>query len=81
MLTGAGIGNRQNLARGLGANKPHRWVLHGETRTDVSVDPLHMTFGLNASALGDEVEHVVRPVLNSRVGHACAGLDDDFDDR
>ena len=68
MLVGTGIGHRQHLARGLGADHDHRGVLHGQSGADVAVDPLHVALSLDLGPFGDQVVHVVGPVLDGGVG-------------
>ena len=80
MLARAGVGDREDLARGLGAHEPDGRVLHGEAGADVAVDPLHVAALFDPGTLGDQVEDVVRPVLDGGVGHPGVGLDDDLDD-
>ena len=81
VLAGAGVGDGEDLAGGLGADHVDGRVLHGEAAADVAVDPLHVALGLDPGPLGDQVEDVVRPVLDGRVGDAGRRLDDDLDDR
>ena len=80
-LARTGIGSRQNSARGLGPNHDNCWVLHCQPATDVAIDPFHMAALFNASSLGDQVEHIVRPVLDGGVGHTGMGLDHDLNNR
>ncbi len=47
---------------------------------DVAVDPFHVALGLDPRPLGDEVVDVRTPVLDRRVRHPRARLDDDLDD-
>ena len=59
--------------------EPDRWVLHGDLRTDVSIDPFHGRAFFGNRTLGHQVVHVVRPVLDGRVPHSCILLGDDLD--
>ncbi|CAB4561223.1 unannotated protein [freshwater metagenome] len=79
VLPRAGKGDGQRLALCALAHKINRRVLHGYLRTQVAVDPLHRCVFVGDGTLGDQVVHVVRPVLNGRVANAGALLDDDFD--
>ena len=79
MLASAGISNRQHFTRCLRTNQVDAWVLHGELRTNVAIDPLHVAFCFNAGTLGDQVVHVWRPVLNGGVGNAGTWLHHNFD--
>ncbi len=58
-----------------------RRVLHRQFRAEVAVDPLHRRLFVRDSALGDEVEDVLRPVLDRRVADPRALLGDDLDHR
>ena len=78
VLAGAGVGHRQHFTRGLRAHEVHAGVLHGELRADVAVDPLHVPALFHASALGDEVVHVGRPVLDGGVGDTGMRLHHDL---
>ena len=55
-------------------------VLHGQLATQVGVDPFHRRILEGLGALGNKVEHVVRPVLDGGVAAAPAFLHDDLDD-
>ena len=79
MLASTCVSHRQHFARCFWTHQVHAWVFHGQFRSDVAVDPLHVAFGLNASALGNQVVHVWRPVLNGRVCHVRTWLNNDFD--
>ena len=81
VLTGAGVGDREHLTARLRPDHVHARVLHRELRADVAVDPLHVAFRLDPRPLGDEVVDVRAPVLDRRVRHPGARLDDDLDDR
>ncbi len=72
VLTRAGVGDRENLARGLGPHEVDRWVLDGESRADVAVDPFDVGLRFAAGPLGDEVVHVGGPVLDGRIGNPRA---------
>ena len=80
VLAGAGVGDREHLARGLRADEVDARVLHRQLRADVAVDPLHVALGLDPGPLGDQVVDVRAPVLDRRVRDPGAGLDDDLDD-
>src|ERR1019366_7150577 len=80
-LTRSGVGDGEDFARRLRTHQIDRRVLHGETRTDVAVNPLDVRFGFGPCALGHEVIDVVRPVLDGGVGDARAGQGDELDDR
>src|SRR3954451_20226426 len=80
VLALAGEGDGQRLALGVLAHQVDRRVLHRHLGADVAVDPLHGGALLAGGALGDEVVHVVRPVLDRRVPAAGVLLDDDLDD-
>src|SRR5690606_5958866 len=80
VLAPPGVGDRAHLPGRPGADEPHGGVLHRQPTADVAVDPLHVALGLDPRPLGDEVVHVVRPVLDGRVGDAGARLDHDLDD-
>ena len=58
-----------------------RRVLHRQLRAEVAVDPLHRRVLVGDGPLGDEVEDVLRPVLDGRVADAGPGLGDDLDHR
>lgn len=73
-------GDRQSLTLGVRAHEVAGGVLHVGLGTDVAVDPLHRAALLDVGTLGDEVVHVVRPVLDGRVTAAGVLLDDDLDD-
>ena len=55
--------------------------MHIRLRPDVAVDPLHRPVRIDLGALGDEVDDVVRPVLNSRIPALAAFLNDDLNHR
>ena len=80
VLALAGEGDGQGLALGVLAHQPDGRVLHGDLGADVAVDPLHGGALVADGALGDEVVHVVGPVLDRRVAAAGALLHDDLDD-
>ena len=53
------------------AEKVDPWVLHGELRTRVRINPLDRCTRVRVRALGDQVVNVVRPVLNGGVANLC----------
>src|SRR5699024_11520796 len=55
-------------------------VLHRDLGADVRIDPLHRSALFDGRALGHEVVHVVRPVLDRRVADLGVLLHDDFHD-
>ena len=71
-----GHGRRGGVRLGEDAGR----VLHRSLGPDVAVDPFHRAALAHVGALGDEVVHVVRPVLHGGVAHAGVLLDDDLDD-
>src|SRR5260364_61955 len=73
--------NRQCLTLCMGAHEVASRVFHIGFGTDIAVDPLHRAAFFDVSALGDEVVHVVRPVLDGRITAASVLFDDDLDDR
>ena len=81
MLPRAGISHRQNLSGCLRADHHHCRVFHGQSGTDVAVDPLHPPLGFDPGPLGHQVVDVVGPVLDSRVGHPGRRLDNDLYNR
>src|SRR5215212_8185257 len=80
VLAVAGERDRQDLAMGALAHQVDAWVLHRELRAEVAVDPLDGRVGVGPCALGDQVEHVVRPVLDGRVADSRARLGEQLDD-
>src|SRR5699024_6323292 len=66
------------LALGVLAHQVDRRVLHRHLGADVAVDPLHGRALLAGGALGDQVVHVVRPVLDGRVAAPATLLDHDL---
>ncbi len=80
VLALAGEGDRQRLALGVLAEQVDGRVLHRDLGADVAVDPLHRRALVRRGPLGDEVVHVVRPVLDRRVPDAGVLLHDDLDD-
>src|ERR1044071_3823719 len=47
------------------------WVFHGQTRTDVAVDPFHFGVFMRDPALRHEVENVGAPILHRDVLKLC----------
>ena len=80
VLSLTGVGHRQHLARCLRTDHDDRGVLHREAGADVAVDPLHMALRFDPGPLRDQVEDVVGPVLDGRVGDPGRRLDDDLHD-
>ena len=81
MLSGAGKGDREDLAVGALAQQVHAGVLHRQARAKVAVDPLDCRVLLRHRSLGDQVEDVGRPVLDCRVTDAGPGQSDQLYDR
>ena len=81
VLTLTGEGDGQHFSVSTGLHEPHRRVLHGEFGTEVSVDPFHGGVAIGSSSLGDQVEDVVRPVLDGGVPATATFFDDNFDYR
>src|SRR5215212_1361491 len=79
VLARAREGDREHLAVRALAHQVDARVLHGQLGTEVAVDPLDRGVGLRHGALGDEVEHVLRPVLHGRVADPRARLGDQLD--
>ena len=73
--------DREGLAPGVLAHQVDRRVLHRHLGADVAVDPLHRRALLGDGALGHQVVHVVRPVLDRGVTAARVLLHDDLDHR
>src|SRR5665647_2421558 len=69
------------FAGGVLAHQVDGRVLHGHFGPDVPVHPLHGGALAGGRPLGDQVVHVVRPVLDGRVPHPGVLLHDDLDDR
>ena len=61
------------------AEQVDRRVLHRQLRAEVAVDPLHRRVLVGDSALRDQVEDVLRPVLDRRVADPGVRLSDDLD--
>ncbi len=78
VLTITGKGNRQHLAVGALLHQPHRRIFRRQLRAEVAVDPLHRGVAVGDGSFGDEVVHVVGPVLDRGVAAAAAFLDDDL---
>ena len=81
VLALAGEGDREDLAVGFAPEQVDRRVLHRQFRAEVAVDPLHRRLFLGDRALGDQVEDVLRPVLDRRVADPRALFGDDLDHR
>jgi len=79
MLAISGEGNRKHLTMSAGLHQPDSRVLHGQPAPQVAVDPFHRGVAISRGSLGNEIEHVVGPVLNGRVTAPTAFLDDDLD--
>jgi len=75
MLASPAMG-RQNLALGVLADHEDGRVLHRDLGPDVAVDPSIVAPLVADGALGDQVVHVVRPVLDRGVPAAGALLHD-----
>ena len=71
--------DREDLPVGALAHQVDRGVLHRQLGADVAVDPLDGRVLVGDGPLGDQVVHVVRPVLDGRVADAGARLGDDLD--
>lgn len=67
VLTFSSKSDRQRLTLGVGAHEVAGRIFHIGFGTDIAVDPLHRAALFDVSALGDEVVHVVRPVLDGRI--------------
>ena len=80
LLSGAGKTDGQSFAASVLPHKEAGRVLHGDRSTHVAVDPFHGAALFNDRALGNQVEHVGRPVLNGRVAHARVLLHEDLND-
>src|SRR4051795_3689704 len=50
--------DRQNFAARLSTFHNNPWILHGEARPDVAINPFHFGVFLSESAFCDEVENV-----------------------
>ena len=72
MLAGVGKGDGDHLAAGTLAFHDDPGVFHREAGADVAIDPAHLRVLHGEAALGDEVEHVRRPVLDGDVLDFCA---------
>ena len=81
MLIVTGKRDGENLAPCSRLHQPDRWVLHGQFRTEIAIDPFHGRVFVGSGSLGHEVVDVLRPVLNGRIAAACAFLNDDLDHR
>ena len=77
----AGERHGEHLAARALAEQVDRRVLHRHLGSDVAVDPLHDGVLVGGRALGHEVVHVGRPVLDRRVADPGALLGHDLDDR
>ena len=64
-ITGQSDGN--HFAAGTAALHDHARIFHGQTRADVAVDPFDFGVLHGQTALGHQVEDVVRPVLHRDV--------------
>ena len=78
VLSGTCVGNRDDLGVGAFALQQHRWVLHRQLRTNVAVPPFHGCVFVGDAALGDEVVHVGRPVLDRGITDFCIFHCDEF---
>ena len=67
MLAVVGEGNGDDFAAGALTFKDHTGILHRETTADVAVDPLYLGVFHCDGAFGDEIKHVVGPVLDGDV--------------
>ena len=74
-------GDRQHLAVGAVLHQPNGWVLHRKSRTEVAIDPFHRRVLVCGCTFRDEVQHIVRPVLDRRVAAPATLLDDDLYNR
>ena len=72
--------DRKNFSLGARLEQITARVLHRHLAAEIAVDPFHRAFAVDGGPLGDEVVDVLRPVLDGRVAHASATLDDDLDD-
>ena len=81
VLARAGEGDRKHLTVRAIFHQQHRRILHGQLAAQVGIDPFHRCIFEGLGALGDQVEDIVRPVLDSRVAAAPAFLHDDFNNR
>src|SRR5699024_4917609 len=70
----------QGFTLGMLTGQVDSWVLHGDFRTDVAIDPLHGSAFFNDSTLGDKVVDVSGPVLDGGVPNASILLHDDLND-
>src|SRR4029453_697684 len=68
----------QGFTLGVLAYQVNGRVLHGHLGADVAIDPFHGGALFADGTLGDEVVHVVGPVLDGRVADAGALLHDDL---
>ena len=79
VLAFAGESYRKHLAVSARLHQPNRRVLHREAGSEVAVHPFHSGIPIGGGTLGDQVEHIVRPVLNRGVPAAATLFHDDLD--
>ena len=80
MLTLRGNGNRDDFGVRLLAKQVNAWILHGDLRPSVRVDPLNGGTGMRVRTLRHQVVDIVRPVLDRGVAHLCTWECNHLDD-
>ena len=81
MLSRAGKGDRKDFASCTRFHHVYRWILHGQFRTEVPINPLHNRVFVGKGSLCNEVVDVVGPVLNRCVTATTVLFHNHFDNR
>ena len=80
VLSVSGKGDGDHFTTCLTAFHDDSRIFHREAGTDIAIDPLDLSFLVCESALGDQIEYVCGPVLNSDVLDLRTLESDEFDD-
>ena len=67
VLAIVGEGDADDFAAGAFALHDHAGIFHRQAAADVAVDPFHFRILMGDAAFGDEIEHVVGPILDGDV--------------